>query len=306
MSDLLVREATEQPQHHSSNGRTGLNDTSDGHQHREILPAWVQRCSELAFEWKQALAQHVATHLLGYGMAIQVGSGTTFNYLMDEIIAIQRHKREPLDLIILTTNLQVMEKGRDARHADPDIFHDSQIILTGGSLQLSLHSLAGQYAAEGVRTKIIFPRIVFLGAAGLAFDDSEITLTYQFQDELSTQVSYATRPAVQRVILCDHTKVGTRAAWKAEISAEAMLSDAEECLIISTWPDDDEPGRRRIKEQARRFDEVLDKLVKVEGLENKEFALRLVNRKGEVQEELSLSRKRAEQKKPSPLGKRGS
>jgi DeoR/GlpR family transcriptional regulator of sugar metabolism len=269
-----------------------------------ILPAWVQMSSEVAVDWKQALARHAATHLLNYGNAVQIGSGTTFNFLMDQIVDRQKHKRQPLDLIILTTNLQVLEKGRDARHADPEIFNDMQIILTGGSLQLSLHSLAGEYAAEGVRTEIIFPRIVFLGAAGLTFDGGEVTITYQFQDELSTQVSYATRPTVQRVILCDHTKLGTKAAWKAEITAQAMLARADECIIISTMPDDDDAEIRKIKQQIHCFEKVLEKLAQEPSLDAKDFALRLVNKQGDVHKEYSLSTKRAELKQASRAQKK--
>jgi DeoR/GlpR family transcriptional regulator of sugar metabolism len=273
----------------------GKGDAPTREEKREILPAWVQRCSEVAIDWKQAIASHAATHLLRYGIAIQIGSGTTFSRLMDEIVAMQKRKSEPLDLVILTTNLQVLEKGRDARHADPEIFNDMQIILTGGSLQLSLHSLAGEYAAEGVRTEIIFPRVVFFGAAGLTFDGGEVTITYQFQDELSTQVSYASRPTVQRVILCDHTKLGTRSAWKAEITAKTMLSGAEECIIISTFPDGDDPAEvNRIKQQTQQFDILLERLRKDTSLDGKDFSLRFVNRRGEVFKEFSLSAKRKE------------
>jgi DeoR/GlpR family transcriptional regulator of sugar metabolism len=271
------------------NGTHGQDDR------REILPAWVQRCSDLAINWKKALSVHSVTHLLRYGDAIQMGSGTTFSRLMDEIIDLQKRKREPLDLVILTTNLQVLEQGRDARQADPEIFHDMQIILTGGSLQLSLHSLAGEFAAAGIRTEVIFPRIVFLGAAGLAFDGGEVTMTYQFQEELATQVSYATRPTVQRVILCDHTKLGTRSAWKAEITARRMLAEAQECLIISTFPENPSAAdNSRIKQQIQCFDQMLDQLAKDRSLDNKDLALRFVNRQGEVHQEFSLSSKRAE------------
>jgi DeoR/GlpR family transcriptional regulator of sugar metabolism len=265
---------------------------------RGIMPAWVQMCSGVAIDWKRAISQHVVLHFIKYGMAVQMGSGTTFNILMDEIVSLQKRKRQPLDLIILTTNLQVLEKGRDARNAHPEIFNDMQIILTGGSLHSSLHSLAGQYAAEGVRTELIFPRIVFLGAAGLNFDGGEVTITYQFHDELSTQISYATRPTDQRVILCDHTKLGNKAAWKADITAASLLANTRECIFLSTVPDDGEREMPVIKQQARAFDSLLERLMRDKAYEDKNLALRFVNKNGEViLPERSLSEKRKESRR---------
>ena len=106
-------------------------------------PSWVQHCEKENVDWKHALGHFAATHLMKYGTVAQIGSGTTFTVLMDHIIERQTEQKDPLDLIILTTNLQVMEKGRDAQKEHPELFNTMQIILTGGAFQLSLHSLVG-------------------------------------------------------------------------------------------------------------------------------------------------------------------
>jgi hypothetical protein len=77
--------------------------------HGGVLGAWVTECSQRKPKWKHALAHHTATHLIQYGDVIQLGSGTTFNGLMEKIIELQESRKKAYDLIILTTNLQVLK-----------------------------------------------------------------------------------------------------------------------------------------------------------------------------------------------------
>jgi DeoR/GlpR family transcriptional regulator of sugar metabolism len=279
------------------------------------IPAWVTQCSQLAPKWKQALSHHAATHLIGYGDVIQLGSGTTFNSLMDKIIELQSKNKKAMDLIILTSNLQILAKGRDAQVSDPSIFGTMQIVLTGGALQVSLDSLTGEYAAKGVRYDFINPRTVFLGAAGLSFKDG-LTITYQFQDEISIQVAYATRPTAHRVILCDHTKLGKKAAWNAELTAEilprrlrspdahytkSLLTHTDSCTIISTLPDDNDPEGalyiKTIKEEENAFLALIEPLAFNKDYAEKDFAFRLIGSTGEVKREHSLSGLREQRRK---------
>jgi DeoR/GlpR family transcriptional regulator of sugar metabolism len=280
------------------------------------VPAWVTQCSQLAPRWKQALSRHAASHLIRYGDVIQLGSGTTFNSLMDEIVDLQVKGKKALDLIILTSNLQILAKGRDAQITDPSIFGTMQIVLTGGALQVSLDSLTGEYAAKGVRFDFIYPRTVFLGAAGLSFRD-QMTITYQFQDEISIQVAYATRPTEHRVILCDHTKLGKRAAWNAELTLEALgnpksidttytkslLAHTNKCTIITTLPNANDPQDgayvKTIEEEEKAFLALLEPLILSKEYADKELALRLVGPHGEVKREHSLRALRDRSKKLS-------
>src|SRR5688572_30319364 len=156
------------------------------------VPAWLFRRISLAPQWKRALARYAATHLVKAGDVVQMASGTTLNCLMDELISLQ-HNTGALDLLVMTTNLQVLAKGRDAHNSRPDVFGSMQIVLTGGTLHPSLDSLTGTYAAKGVGNDMIVPDVVFFGAAGLSCCGGRLTLSYHFQDEMSTQHAYATR-----------------------------------------------------------------------------------------------------------------
>jgi len=282
---------------------TAVTKTPDGYVGTQggVQGAWVVECSRRKPKWKYALAHHAATHLIQYGDVIQIGSGTTFNCLMEKIIELQETRRKAYDLIILTTNLQVLAKGRDAQARDP-MFSAMQIVLTGGALQVSLESLTGEYAAKGVRYAFINPRTVFLGAAGLTFRE-KFSITYQFQDEISTQVAYATRPTNHRVILCDHSKLGTKAAWDAELTIDSLLHDTNECTIISTLPDQGDPEDGAyagiIEQEQQAFQTLIEPIAANKDYNDKKFAFRLINTAGEVKWEHSLNAIREQRAKRS-------
>jgi DeoR/GlpR family transcriptional regulator of sugar metabolism len=266
----------------------------------EPSPGWVTECSQRSPQWKHALNRHAATHLIEYGDVIQVASGTTFNDLMDTIVEDQIRSTKPLDLIVLTSNLQVMAKGRDAQAREPRLFSSMQIVLTGGALQGSLESLTGEYAAKGVRYGFIYPKTVFLGAAGLSFQDNQLTITYQFQDEISTQVAYATRPTSHRVILCDHSKLGRRTAWNAELSIPALLEHTNQCTIITTLPDPRSANieeLRRIEQEEAAFVSLIAPFLEDPNYAHKDLALRLVGVGGDVKREHSLKNLRRQHRR---------
>src|SRR3712207_3992694 len=65
-------------------------------------PTWVTYSSEVHPDLKRALAHYAAFHLIEYGNMLLIGSGTTLNCLMDEIIGRHVQERRAFDLIILT------------------------------------------------------------------------------------------------------------------------------------------------------------------------------------------------------------
>lgn len=281
------------------NGNSGGRNTTVSYD-KNIEPAWVKKCSRRAPDWKRAIANYAAIHLIGYGDVIQVGSGTTFNALMDKIIERQLDTQDAFDLIVLTSNLQVLAKGRDAQSRDQSLFGTMQIILTGGSLNMSLDSLTGEYAAKGVYSDFIFPTTTFFGASGLSFCDG-LTIRYQFEEEISTQVAYAKRPTDQRVLLCDHTKLGKKVGLNAGLSIEDLLLDTDKCFVISTLPDNkSEESSQEIKvieQEEKALNDLLTRLLDEDTggrYSEKEFALRLVGLEGEVKREISLSKLRNE------------
>ncbi len=249
-------------------------------------PSWVSEHTEMARDWKTAAAHHAAFHLIEYGDVIQIGSGTTLNVLMDEIIERQR-KAPPLDLVILTSNLQVVAKNSRARG------QRMQIILTGGTLEPSLDSLTGEYAAAAVKNVLFHPKTVFFGAAAISFQ-SEFPIAYHFPDEISTQVAYATRPTEHRVILCDHTKLGIRGGLKAELTIQSLLANTLKCTILSTFPEADPTANGRIEQEQRALAARLEPLLDDQAYAQKDFVLRLVRSDGSVLEpDVSLSSLRA-------------
>jgi DeoR/GlpR family transcriptional regulator of sugar metabolism len=289
----------------SGNGQLAEEATSESTS-RRIKAGWLDHWTVVATDWKDAIANYVANHpeFIDYAAVIQLGSGTSFNKLMEKIVDRQRVQHRGLDLIILTNNLKVLEIGRDAQCEDAGVFSTMQIVLTGGSLQFSLHSLVGKYAEEGVRSQMIRPNVVFFGAAGLSFDSRDVNITYQFHEELSTQVSYGTRPTDHRVILCDHTKLGKKSAWNSGITVKSMLETTDRCTIISTFPESPTNATDRerketehqlqvVEAQVKAFEQLLESLAADPYFQNKEFVLRLVDREARVKREFSLSERRA-------------
>ncbi len=243
--------------------------------------AWVASRSLIAKEPKRLLAAYAVKTWITFASMVQLGSGTTLNEVMHNIIATQRRDHARWDLTILTTNLDILEYGRDARAEDIRLFGGMQIQLTGGALQPSLDSLIGEYAAHGVSTKLMTPTLVFFGVAGLTFRGSELKITYQYDDELSTQISYAKRETTHRVILCDHTKLGSSAGFDARLSFEDLLSNAETCTIVTDYPEGDDAAIDRLDREVESFKEILRGIVAQKRFMDKDLSLRLVKKEGE-------------------------
>ena len=246
--------------------------------------AWLAQSHQRAPDEKMGLARHAYRFFVRYGRALQIGSGTTFDPLMDEILRNQGAAEQALDLIILTTNMNVYNKGREIQKLHSSL-RDMQIVLTGGTFLSSLQSLVGPYAEEGVRTSHCTPDCVFMGAAGMSFEKRNIALHYQFGEEIGVQVAYATRVTDQRVILCDHTKLGKNTRWTSQgITIETMLADASECIIVSTWPQPRDHTKYvpLIERQIDHFNELLVQLREKESMKDKQLILRFVDKNGEI------------------------
>lgn len=285
-----------------SNGSQGGGAT--GHD-MNVSAAWVTTSSGRQPKSKLAIAQYAAGHLIEYGDVIQLGSGTTLNALMDKIIERQLEQKKALDLIILTSNLQVLSRASEAQSNEQSLLGTMQIILTGGALQPSLDSLIGEFAAAGVKTELIQPTTTFFGASGLSFRDG-LTIRYQFEEEISTQVAYATRPTSRRVLLVDHTKFGSKTGWKAGLTLESLLSNTETCYVITTLPEGDSEEdvrwRRVIEQEEHELRASLRNLLRADSkgdYADKQFALLLVDGGAKIVRQVALSEIRDElPKKP--------
>lgn len=232
---------------------------------------------------------------------------------MDAIVERQVTMKRGLDLIFMTTSLPVMAKGRDAKEKHVEILQGMQLILTGGAFQGPIDALVGPYAVQGIRSEMLRPNWVFFGAAGLSFSPS-FSIRYQFDDELATQEAYATRPTDDRVLLCDHTKLGHDVGWKANLTIDSILEHARTFRIVTTYPDEADKDRATVDQQVQAFKDVVAKLAQdvleddSHKLHGKEFALRLVKKDGEVAKEISLSDYlkpgNTAERQPTALGRR--
>lgn len=275
----LAKSQTETPAG-KSDSPTGAPDLFGGR-------SWLQHAATVNVPSKRAISNHAATHLVSFGRVIQLGSGSTFVFLMEEII--QKQLREaPLELVILTTSLEVFEKGLEAKEKRPTLFSSMQIILTGGVFYLPLRSFVGKHAVEGVGTSVITPDVVFFGAEGLDFSENAFSVTYHFEEELSTQLAYATRPTDHRVILCDSSKIGKKTTWNAGISVERMMQCTNRCTIITNLPG---PGEleRNFRDQAERLRRFLNAITKHTKLRKKIFEFRVIDEKGAISQKHSFS-----------------
>ena len=114
--------------------KQGIVASDDG------VPTWVTEHSGINSEWKSLMARYVAHHFVNYADPIQVASGTSLNSFMDAVIERQldslRTRKKGLDLVIITSNLQVVAKALARRPISV-----CRLSLTGGTYQGSLDSL---------------------------------------------------------------------------------------------------------------------------------------------------------------------
>lgn len=274
---------------------------------------WIEKRSKEAVDWKSALAQYGATHLVGHGDALYVGSGTTLSQIVFEIISRQA-SGELLDLLVITSNLQVIGMGREKPGVEKNsndreqeaqarflkAFQATQIAVTGGVLNPSLDALTGDEAVRAILDPDVHPGTVFFGARGLSFR-GRLSITYQFRDEISAQVAYATRPTNRRVILCDHTKLGITKGIRAAIDIDALLDKCDECIFLSTLPEPHSKEAARVQLEVEAFEELCAKLLPEQRYRQKELALWMITRTGERKKVISLMalREKSRQRKGS-------
>jgi DeoR/GlpR family transcriptional regulator of sugar metabolism len=255
-------------------------------ENRPVDTTWVEQHSQIAVQWKKAIARYSGIHYVRYGDVVQIGSGTQMRMFIEAIQDRQRDQDRRLDLLVLTSNLEVVAKGRQPGK------YPMRIILTGGEMLESLYCLAGEYAAKAVSTELFFPRVVVFGAAGIKFTDLR-PLSYHFPDEVSTQVAYATRPTQHRIIMCDHTKFGFHDGLKADLTLEALLDNTETCTVVTSMPDDDDASVARLEREQEALRQSLHRIAADDRYAGKDFVLEFVSRDAERVRGISLKDERA-------------
>jgi DeoR/GlpR family transcriptional regulator of sugar metabolism len=271
--------------------RTKRNTADPGDKFKRT---WIVRSGKKAEKWKTALVKHVVTHdFIHYGDSLAMGSGTTPLYLAKAIVEAQITKSEPLDLAIVTSNLQVMYEFRDAQLKNADVLGNTQVIVTGGRLNNSLDSMIGDYGALSIRSELFNPRVVFVGAAGLTFQGG-LNISYQFEEEISTQKAFATRSATTRVLLCDHEKIGKPSFYNLKLTIQELMQHAHDCYVITTY-ERDNPITEVLEQEERALRKLLLPLKDNAELDGKDFIFRMVREDGSVERELRLNDIRKEQ-----------
>ena len=266
------------------------------------LRTWIVRSADKADEWKRALSHHVVSHgFIHYGDSLLIGSGTTLIYLSRALVESQLAKQEALDLAILTSNFQVQYNMRDAQRNNAAIFGDTQVIITGGRLNHSLDSLVGGFAASAVQAPNLHPNIVFFGASGLTFQE-RMHVTYHFEEEISTQVAFATRPTVNRILLCDHTKIGCKSFYDANLSIESLMETAKNCYVITTYDPSNTVAVDTLSREQAALTEQLSALIDRQDLIEKDFIFRMIRADGAVEREVRLDELR-HRRRANPIEK---
>lgn len=261
--------------------------------------SWIRKRLTLSSSEKRALAAYAAGHLVLHGDVLYLGTGTTLTELMTQLILRQAREQSLLDLLIVTNSMQVVAvsrpdedppregAGSNVDDARLTICRETQLILLGGKMNASLDSLNGPLAVRGINDKSYSPSTVFFGCRGLNCAE-DLLVYYQFEEELSVQEAYASRPTTRRVLMCDHTKFGTTVGCKANITAKSLLRDAAECIILTTQPSDT-PMRKALDAQIASLRHLCEGLADDESLNGKELALWLIDKEGNRHVAVSLA-----------------
>ncbi len=251
------------------------------------ITAWNDFHVKNQADTKSVLANFVASHYVHFGQVIQMASGTTLTAVMQKLIERQITTNKPLELVIMTTNLEIANMARAAILKHPAIFATQQVLLTGGELHPSLLSLVGTLAARGVMTDTIMkPSIVVLGAAGVSFNSDYGSLIYHYGNELETQIAYATRPTPHRIILFDHEKLNVESGFQST-SLDKVLESSEECSLITSYPDEsDDAAKEKVDIEMEKFRKLLARMKKSKVLKHKILRLQFIDSSGKVYKEI--------------------
>jgi DeoR/GlpR family transcriptional regulator of sugar metabolism len=208
---------------------------------------WVATLTKREASYKDALARYIANHYIEYANVLLVPSGTTGAAVVKWIFDQQVETHQPLDLVILTNNLSILAEGGERKLHQPDLFGNTQIISTGGALQQSINSFVGSFAELAITSDLLRPHIVILGTTGVSFEGFG-RITYQFADEVSVQVAFATTPTQHRILVCDHSKLGQPQRWKGPDFLDVLQHTERSFTLLASIPDDNDSQTDRPKE----------------------------------------------------------
>lgn len=148
--------------------------------------------------------------------------------------------------------------------------------------------MIGDHAALSIRSDLFNPRLVFVGAAGLSFRNG-LNISFQFEEEISTQKAFATRSTTDRVLLCDHSKVGRPSFYNLKLSIEELMKDAQNCYVITTYDPASHDVVAVLEQEEKALKDLLQPLADKAEFEGKDFVFRMVRADGSVERELRLN-----------------
>jgi hypothetical protein len=159
--------------------------------------------------------------------------------------------------------------------------------------------MIGDHAALSIRSDLFNPRVVFLGAAGLTFQNG-LSISFQFEEEISTQKAFATRSTTDRVLLCDHEKVGRPSFYNLKLSIEELMENALNCYILTTYDPDCPEVQMMLMEEEQALRKLLEPLAEDHRFDSKDFVFRMIRADGTVERELRLSELRKVVRRAKP------
>jgi DeoR/GlpR family transcriptional regulator of sugar metabolism len=260
-------------------------------------PPWLAATEGKQKDEKLAIAKHVATHSGSHGVfvpingTIQVGPGSTpLASVVESIKQAARNLSQPM-MNVHTTNIELQARLASSSFEVRERLGGVRVTLTGGYINQYMHAFTGEIAAWGVQTPLVQPDTIIYGAHGIS-PDGAIRHFYHWEDEVCVQKAFATRSTKYRLLCLDNSKVGRRSGSELQLSIAAMLENAEECFIISTWPSERQE-QVRVSAAISGFTPLLKEAALNPKLSSKNFTIRLINPDSSVHSELSLNKFRS-------------
>jgi DeoR/GlpR family transcriptional regulator of sugar metabolism len=193
---------------------------------------------------KITVAKTIVENYLSEGDSILLDAGTSL-YPIAEIIA-EKAKLDPghTHFTIMTHNYRAFEVLVKSVLRDANL----NIVLAGGRYDQDLNALFGNQTVNAYED--FFPRVVLIGVSGLS---AEIGLfCHGNTEELAVKKAIFGKRARDRIIVADHTKVGSLDGFRFG-EAQGFRANVSRCILVTNTPPSDSPLelRERFQKQVQ-------------------------------------------------------
>jgi DeoR/GlpR family transcriptional regulator of sugar metabolism len=219
------------------------------HAHQEVtgLGTYFQTRDARISEAKRHIAKYVVDHFLHEGDAILLDTGTSLCPIAEEIA-----KRAQVDpggthFTILTHNLRAFQILVEKTPRDANL----NIVLAGGRYDQDLNGLFGPQTIMAYEH--FFPRVVLIGISGLIAYQG--LFCHGNTEELAVKEVIFNKPARDRIIVADHTKIGIPDALRFGRSTD-FRARTEHCFLVTNKPSEgaDLATRERFQKELQMLE----------------------------------------------------